>query len=363
MKRLVLALLASCAPPAQAPAPISEADVARVLDDFHDAAAHADEARLFNHFADDGVFLGTDGTERWPVRDFRAFVHERFSQGKGWVIHPVRRSVRSSGDVAWFDEDLVSETLGPLRGSGVLTRKNGRFFIAQYNLCFTIPNERVPALRVALRTQAPLDLRARYKIAYDDAVAAAADGNLHRGIELFVSLVPEAKTDPDDDLEFWLHNELTWLHWADGNLAAALAEVDAAKATLDHASLPAEKTRELRLHELWDRAYLVLETSPKDAPLAKERYEALAKIANDHDGMAALDAFFAAKKKDAKAALAAAKKIDIEKDGDLQDLYVVSLALDAGGDKEGAKRVRDRICAGREYLMNPLILRQIQCPK
>src|SRR5262249_42795332 len=54
------------------------AEIGRVLDDWHDAAAHADEARYFGHFAPGGVFLGTDASERWDVAAFRAYAHPRF---------------------------------------------------------------------------------------------------------------------------------------------------------------------------------------------------------------------------------------------------------------------------------------------
>jgi hypothetical protein len=52
----------------------------------------------------------------------------------------------------WFDEDLVGERAGPVpvRGSGVLIKSGARYFIAQYNLAFTIPNERFEALRALL---------------------------------------------------------------------------------------------------------------------------------------------------------------------------------------------------------------------
>ena len=39
-------------------------DVATVLDDWHQAASVADEARYFGHFAPNGIFMGTDATER-----------------------------------------------------------------------------------------------------------------------------------------------------------------------------------------------------------------------------------------------------------------------------------------------------------
>ena len=61
----------------QQPAP--EAAVAAVLDDFHAAAAQADEARYFGHLDDKAVFLGTDASERWTKAQFQAYAHPYFS--------------------------------------------------------------------------------------------------------------------------------------------------------------------------------------------------------------------------------------------------------------------------------------------
>src|SRR6516162_8245242 len=71
---------APCAPatPAAFDRVSSEREVARELDDFHDAAAHADEARYFGHFAPDAVFLGTDATERWDLAAFGEYAHPHF---------------------------------------------------------------------------------------------------------------------------------------------------------------------------------------------------------------------------------------------------------------------------------------------
>src|SRR5438270_168575 len=85
------------------------------LDDFHDAAAKADEARYFGHFAPDGVFLGTDAGERWDVGAFRAYAHPYFAKGKAWSFHGVRRRVAVRGDTAWFEADLETPNLGPPR--------------------------------------------------------------------------------------------------------------------------------------------------------------------------------------------------------------------------------------------------------
>src|SRR5688572_14602361 len=147
MKRAiaVVSLCAACAAPAakDASAVVADADVARVLDDWHDAAARADEERYFSHFAHGAVFLGTDGLERWTVPQFRAYAHPHFAKGKAWTMRATRREITFQHDVAWFDEDLISEGLGPVRGSGVLVRDPaGKWKIAQCNLSFPIPNDK-----------------------------------------------------------------------------------------------------------------------------------------------------------------------------------------------------------------------------
>jgi hypothetical protein len=125
-----------------------EQAVNKVLDDWHRAAAAADEPRYFNHFAANGVFMGTDATERWTVAAFRQWAKPHFDAKKAWDFHPRDRHVSFSaaGDTAWFDEMLDTANLGVCRGSGVLVRQGGEWKIAQYNLSVPIPNSIVYAL-------------------------------------------------------------------------------------------------------------------------------------------------------------------------------------------------------------------------
>src|SRR2546421_5711491 len=141
MRSCAFLLLVACA---HAPSTGLDPDrsIAAALDDFHDAAARADEDRYFAHFAPSGVFLGTDATERWDVTAFRAFAHPYFTRGKAWTFRATRRTVMVRGDTAWFDEDLATDTLGPARGSGVMVLREGRWLLEQYVLSITVPNER-----------------------------------------------------------------------------------------------------------------------------------------------------------------------------------------------------------------------------
>ncbi len=138
---------------AQAP---REKPVHAVLDDWHQAAAAADEERYFRHFTADAIFLGTDATERWTRDEFRKWAKPYFAKGKAWSFQSVRRSLSFSrdGGVAWFEEDLQTANLGPCRGSGVLIREDdpdhgGRpsWKIAQYNLSVPIPNDVFPDVK------------------------------------------------------------------------------------------------------------------------------------------------------------------------------------------------------------------------
>jgi hypothetical protein len=118
-------------------------DIDTTLNRFHQAASNADGATYFSLFAPEGVFIGTDATERWTVDEFKAYATPYFSKGKGWTYVPRARHVQLSpqGDVAWFDEILDSDAYGLCRGSGVLRRVGGMWLICQYHLTIPIPND------------------------------------------------------------------------------------------------------------------------------------------------------------------------------------------------------------------------------
>jgi hypothetical protein len=128
------AFFATAQPPAQ--------KVAALLDDWHQAAAVADEARYFGYFAPNGVYMGTDPAERWTVAEFRAWAKPRFQSKKTWTFKARDRHIEFSADgkTAWFDEMLNTLDLGVARGSGVLVLLGGTWKIAQYNLSVPIPN-------------------------------------------------------------------------------------------------------------------------------------------------------------------------------------------------------------------------------
>jgi ketosteroid isomerase-like protein len=124
------------------------AEIETVLNDWHVAASNADEERYLGHMTDDGVFMGTDATERWSTSEFREFVHPHFARGNGWNYKSKDRHVIFSkeGATAWFDERLINEKYGELRGTGVLTKIGNKWKIAHYNMSFPLPNNLTPQI-------------------------------------------------------------------------------------------------------------------------------------------------------------------------------------------------------------------------
>lgn len=124
-------------------------DVHRALDDFNDAAAKADEDRYFGLFAPEGVFLGTDPTERWTLDEFKKFAMPYFKQrDSAWIYVPQQRwvNVSPSGEAAWFHERVGNASYGDCRGSGTLRKIDGRWRITLYDLTIPVPNDIAPGV-------------------------------------------------------------------------------------------------------------------------------------------------------------------------------------------------------------------------
>lgn len=132
-------------------------EVENVLNAFHEAAAKADGKTYFSLFAPEGVFIGTDATERWTVDEFKKYAEPHFKKDKGWTyVSKVRHiDFSPSNDVAWFDEILENKNYGTCRGSGVLRKVDGAWRISQYHLTFPIPNELADKVTKEIQSQIP----------------------------------------------------------------------------------------------------------------------------------------------------------------------------------------------------------------
>lgn len=153
-------LLAACAAPAVSTTNRTSRDadtlaVAQVLDGYHAAASRADFDGYLGRMTADGVFIGTDATERWTTAQFAAFVRPYFARGQGWTYRPTVRHVdlTPGGQTAYFDELLDNASYGTCRGTGVVVRTAQGWKIAQYHLTIPVPNALADTVVRMIRAQ------------------------------------------------------------------------------------------------------------------------------------------------------------------------------------------------------------------
>jgi len=121
-----------------------KSNIDKVLTQWHKAASEANFEDYFSLMTKEGVFIGTDPTENWQNKDFRAFSKPYFDRGKAWNFKTLERNIytEENTNIAWFDE-LLATQMGICRGSGVLQKTEDGWKIAHYVLSITIPNENV----------------------------------------------------------------------------------------------------------------------------------------------------------------------------------------------------------------------------
>ena len=114
----------------------------KLVDDWHLAATNADSISYFDLMTDNSIFIGTDKTEVWTKNQFLEFASPYFAKGKAWDFKKVSRNVYSSDfkELAWFDE-LIDTWMGPCRGSGVVVKIDGHWYLQHYVLSVTVPND------------------------------------------------------------------------------------------------------------------------------------------------------------------------------------------------------------------------------
>lgn len=181
-------------------------------------------------------------------------------------------------------------------------------------------------------------------------------GDYEKAASVLVEHLKVTRLRKDEPTAFHEHNWLSILRQAQGDLLGALAEADARTRFGQEGTWSEnERVTQTKLKETWHRAYLMRmyaqqvtgnrrESALAYAEEARQAYATLAHPLGEYeDSIAVLEAFFAMHDGDLPRARAAAKKVDIAKNDDVEDLYLVYSALDAAGDKPAAAAVRERI--------------------
>ncbi|HKE18136.1 MAG TPA: hypothetical protein VKB80_24835 [Kofleriaceae bacterium] len=250
------------------------------------------------------------------------------------------------------------------KSSSAMDRFRGRIADAQAALRAR-ELDRAAAILAEADREAPTP-RERELATYYQATLMAYRGDLERAADVLIA----AAIPPDSPLAFSFHNSLIMLRTARRDLLGALIEcermVDVGQQGIWTGDQDSRTTVLLKKH--WHRAYLLRIVaamsggSRRDAALryagaARDAFRKLAApIADQRDAIAVLDAFFAVQDGDGRAALAAARRVNLAADEDVEDLYLAQMALDAGGDRAGAAAVRKQIAQSRDVsLAVPII--------
>lgn len=114
------------------------------IDNWHQAAAVADADAFFGAMAPNGIYIGTDASERWLRDELRSWAKNAFERESAWAFTASGRKVYYSADqrYAWWEE-LLDTWMGDCRGSGVAVWDNGRWQILHYHLSVTVPNDKI----------------------------------------------------------------------------------------------------------------------------------------------------------------------------------------------------------------------------
>ncbi len=119
-------------------------DINKFMDNWHLAAARADADAFFGAMSADGIYIGTDQTERWYRDEIREWSKKYFDRKSAWDFKPLERQVHLSddGQYAWLNETLDT-WMGICRGSGILVKTSDSWLIKQYHLSVTIDNDKI----------------------------------------------------------------------------------------------------------------------------------------------------------------------------------------------------------------------------
>lgn len=114
------------------------------MDNWHQAAATADEEVFFGSMTEEGVYLGTDKTEKWTRDEMAKWAEEYFEKESAWSFTATERDVYLSedGKTAWLNEKLDT-WMGVCKGTAVLVLQENEWKIALYDLSVTIDNDQI----------------------------------------------------------------------------------------------------------------------------------------------------------------------------------------------------------------------------
>jgi len=232
-------------------------------------------------------------------------------------------------------------------------------------------NDAAAALERARKLPAPAQPRPEH-LAYWDATVHAYRGDFRGAVEVMRAHI--AKVGPTARAAFDFHDAMIALRTADGDLLGALVEceemVHAGLAGTWTSSDDEDRVTMVRLKEHWHRAYLLRMIAQQRTGAERDALVAYAEAARTAyrelatpleglgDSIAVLDGYFAFCDGARDAMRTAAQRVDTANDDDVEDLYLVQLALDGAGERDAAAALRAKIVAAAPTtVLTPVFLR------
>lgn len=122
-----------------------------LVNQWHHAAAIADEVSFFGRMTPGCIYIGTDPTERWLRDELKEWSKEFFNRETAWAFKPLSRNITigPGGQIAWFDE-LLDTWMGTCRSTGIMERIDGEWMIIYYHLSVALPNDKLDGYRILI---------------------------------------------------------------------------------------------------------------------------------------------------------------------------------------------------------------------
>lgn len=115
-----------------------------LINEWHHAAAVADEKSFFGFMTEEAVYIGTDSSERWHRDELAEWSRKYFEGKSAWDFKPISRNITfgPGHNIAWFDE-LLDTWMGVCRSTGIVVLVDDKWKLVHYQLSLTLPNDKL----------------------------------------------------------------------------------------------------------------------------------------------------------------------------------------------------------------------------
>ena len=117
------------------------------MDNWHKAAAEAREDDFFGAMAEEGIYIGTDASERWLRDELREWAQFAFERESAWSFEATERNWHILNEHTALADELLNTGMGVCRATAVLQKVNEKWLIYHYQLSLTVPNDQLDAFK------------------------------------------------------------------------------------------------------------------------------------------------------------------------------------------------------------------------